>query len=140
MKILDFGLARIDAGSFGIAPDGRTDMPTVTLDTRPGAVLGTVDNMSPEQIRGRATDARRDVFSFGCMLWEMVTGSRAFAGESIAKTTTAILRDEPSPIADPGQVIPVELDREITRLPQKKARAADSIREGSGVQSTRPAK
>ncbi len=120
VKILDFGLARMTPAAGEVSPGKQADTPTMTLDTRPGTVLGTVNYMSPEQISGRATDARTDVFSVGCVLHEMVTGSRAFTGKSIAETTTAILRDEPSPIADSGQVIPLELDREITRCLEKK--------------------
>ncbi|UCC31153.1 MAG: protein kinase, partial [Phycisphaerales bacterium] len=120
VKILDFGLARMMPDTGAVPPEKQADTPTMTLDTRPGTVLGTVNYMSPEQISGRATDARTDVFSFGCVLYEMVTGSRAFMGKSVAETTTAILRDEPTPMADSGHVVPVELDREIARCLEKK--------------------
>jgi len=76
--------------------------------------------MSPEQISGRATDPRTDIFSFGCVLYEMISGRRAFGGESVAEITTAILRDEPPTLADSGRVVPVELDRVIMRCHEKK--------------------
>ncbi len=119
VKILDFGLARV-APSGTVPAELQANTPTMTLDTRPGTVLGTVNYMSPEQISGRATDPRTDMFSFGCVLYEMISGRRAFLGESVAEITTAILRDEPPTLADSGRVVPVELDRVIMRCHEKK--------------------
>ncbi|MFQ5463175.1 MAG: tetratricopeptide repeat protein [Phycisphaerae bacterium] len=120
VKILDFGLARVGAAVRDTPREAQADTPTMTLDTRPGTVLGTVNYMSPEQISGRVTDVRTDIFSFGCVLYEMISGQRAFGGESIAETTTAILRDEPPTVSDSGQTVPAELDRVITRCHEKK--------------------
>jgi len=71
VKILDFGLARMMSESGGSGQDAA-HTPTVTIDTRPGTIIGTLNYMSPEQLRGLATDARSDIFSFGCVLYEMV--------------------------------------------------------------------
>jgi len=119
MKILDFGLARVAPGA-AVPAELQANTPTMTLDTRPGTVLGTVNYMSPEQISGRVTDPRTDIFSFGCVLYEMLSGRRAFGGESVAEITTAILRDEPPTLADSGRVVPAELDRVIMRCHEKK--------------------
>jgi len=119
VKILDFGLARVLPDAT-VPPELQANTPTMTLDTRPGTVLGTVNYMSPEQISGRATDPRTDIFSFGCVLYEMIAGRRAFGGQSVAETTTAILRDEPPSLSDSGRVVPVELDRVILRCHEKK--------------------
>src|SRR3989304_5279317 len=119
MKILDFGLARVAPGA-AIPAELQANTPTMTLDTRPGTVLGTVNYMSPEQISGRVTDPRTDIFSFGCVLYEMISGRRAFGGDSVAEITTAILRDEPPTLSDSGRIVPVELDRGIMRCHEKK--------------------
>ena len=76
--------------------------------------MGTASYMSPEQAEGNAVDARSDTFSFGCVLYEMVTGQRAFEGKSIASTLTAILRDEPQPASRVAKGVPLELDKIIT--------------------------
>ena len=93
LKILHFGLAKPGAGS----PDPReeTQSPTVSGYTEPGTVMGTVGYMSPEQVRGVPVDQRSDIFSFGAVLYEMLTGSRAFQRETAAETMTAILKEEP---------------------------------------------
>src|SRR5918999_919260 len=104
-KILDFGLAKLTQG------DGRqsqTEIPTRRLDTDPGAVMGTVGYMAPEQVRGRRVDHRADIFSFGAVLYEMLTGRNAFRGESAADTLSAVLKEEPAAatrflIAPPGE-------------------------------------
>src|SRR5215469_12021872 len=97
VKVLDFGLAKSRIQS------GESD-PTVTLDnpanTRTGIVMGTVGYMSPEQVRGLEVDQRSDIFSFGVVLYEMLTGHRAFHKETAAETMTAILKEEPSEFTD----------------------------------------
>ncbi|MGH9368189.1 MAG: protein kinase domain-containing protein [Thermoanaerobaculia bacterium] len=98
VKILDFGVAKVVREEDGA---GGTQAPTVTRATAPGVVLGTVGYMSPEQARGRAADHRADIFAFGAILYEMLCGRRAFAGETPADTLTAILREEP-PELDTG--------------------------------------
>ncbi|HYG11984.1 MAG TPA: serine/threonine-protein kinase, partial [Pyrinomonadaceae bacterium] len=78
-KILDFGLAKLTQGD---GQQSQTEIPTRRVDTNPGAVMGTVGYMAPEQVRGREVDHRADIFSFGAVLYEMLTGRRAFRGES----------------------------------------------------------
>jgi eukaryotic-like serine/threonine-protein kinase len=95
IKILDFGLARHDPPR---ADDDRS--PTVTRETDPGTVLGTVGYMSPEQVRGATVDHRSDIFSLGCVVYEMLTGVRAFRHATAAETMTAILREEPPELPD----------------------------------------
>jgi serine/threonine protein kinase len=92
VKILDFGLARrVEVFS----PDGQTSNPTVSSHTQPGTVIGTMGYMSPEQVRGLPVDHRSDIFSFGAILYELLTGEKAFKKDSSSDTMAAILRDEP---------------------------------------------
>jgi serine/threonine-protein kinase len=93
VKILDFGLARLGAPEQSGTP--VTEARTATVATEPGVVMGTVGYMSPEQVRGQVTDHRSDVFSFGAVLYEMLTGRRAFQGGSAADTMSAVLNQEP---------------------------------------------
>jgi len=90
VKILDFGLAR------NAEPTSDTRAPTVSIHTPPGLVLGTVGHLSPEQVRGEPADHRSDLFSLGCVLYEMVCGRRAFSKDTAAETMTSILKEEPS--------------------------------------------
>ena len=82
VKILDFGLARTDA----VPLEQLTSAPTASAATEAGTVLGTLGYMSPEQVRGETADARSDIFSFGCVLYEMLAGQRAFSGGSAGQT------------------------------------------------------
>ncbi len=95
VKILDFGLAKL----FQAPTDQASGMPTVIQDTQPGTVMGTVGYMSPEQASGKPVDFRSDQFAFGSILYEMATGKRAFQRDTGAETLTAIIRDEPEPVA-----------------------------------------
>ena len=97
VKILDFGLARRN-------PPRREPTPEPHDGDRDGQIIGTVGYMSPEQVRGQKADARSDIFSFGCVLYEMVTGLRAFYSGSPAETLVAVLREEPT---EAGQFVPV---------------------------------
>lgn len=97
IKILDFGLAKLTH------PESDTQVTKQTLDTEPGAVLGTVGYMSPEQVRGKAADHRSDIFAFGAILYEMLSGKRAFHGATSADAMSAILNKEPKAIS---QVVP----------------------------------
>ena len=117
VKILDFGLARVDRLTF---PEDGVLGPTQTLETKPGAVMGTTAYMSPEQVRGQRADARSDIFSFGCVLLEMVTGERTFARDTPADTMAAILNEEPPEIALTGKGMPPELGRVIRHCLEKK--------------------
>ena len=99
MKILDFGLARQELPAFAAT---HTMAVTMNSPTEPGVVLGTVGYMAPEQVRGAAVDGRADLFSFGTILYEMVTGARAFHRATAAETMTAILREDPP---DPRPIV-----------------------------------
>jgi len=90
VKILDFGLAKLTGGDGG---QTQTQVPTRRVNTDPGMVMGTIGYMSPEQLRGQAADHRSDIFSFGAILYEMLSGRRAFRGESTADTISSILRE-----------------------------------------------
>jgi len=115
VKILDFGLARDVTAA---APD-ETHSPTVSRYTDPGAVMGTAGYMSPEQVRGEPADARSDIFALGSMLYEMVSGRRAFVRDTAAETMTAILREEPEEPAATDTAAAPELQRIITRCLEK---------------------
>jgi Tol biopolymer transport system component len=115
VKVLDFGLAKL-------ANPEQSHQPGVTLTspvTLPGMVMGTVGYMSPEQVRGGPTDARSDIFSFGAVLYEMLTGKRAFKRDTSAETMTAILRDEPPEVSSLGWEGPPGLQRILARCLEK---------------------
>jgi hypothetical protein len=116
IKILDFGLARqaVTAG-FG---SGATE--TVAA-TDPGTVMGTVGYMSPEQVRGETVDARTDLFALGAVLYEMLSGQRAFRRDTAAETMTAILKDEPPALATSRADFPAALDRIVNHCLEKNA-------------------
>jgi len=120
VKILDFGLAtdRSEPGAGGGAsdPDGATR----TSLTAPGTVLGTVDYMSPEQVRGEPADARSDIFSLGSVLYEMVTGVRPFRRETSAETMTGILREEPAELTSLASEVPPALASIVRRCLEKR--------------------
>jgi TolB-like protein/Tfp pilus assembly protein PilF len=118
VKILDFGLARWVRDETAGDP---TSAPTTPDPTRPGTVLGTVGYMSPEQVRGEPTTASSDVFAFGCVLHEMLTGRAAFAGGTAFERMAAILRDEPPPPSQLAPAVPADLDRLVDRCLEKSA-------------------
>ena len=109
VKILDFGLALRQQK---MAPQDET---VTVFEAQAGAVTGTPGYMSPEQVRGEPADAPSDIFSLGCVLYEAVTGRRAFAGKSAGDTMAAILKENPLPIAETGNQAPAELERVIDR-------------------------
>jgi predicted Ser/Thr protein kinase/membrane protein implicated in regulation of membrane protease activity len=114
LKVLDFGLAKFTEGA------GTGDVAaTLTLSTRVGQILGTAAYMSPEQAEGHAVDARSDIFSFGAVLYEMITRERAFSGESDVATLAAILRDQPKLASDLVPSISPALDQVIGKCLQK---------------------
>jgi eukaryotic-like serine/threonine-protein kinase len=116
VKILDFGLARQT-----IAPSSDdTHSPTLSPGTEPGTVMGTVGYMSPEQVRGLPADARSDIFSFGAVLYEMVSGRRAFQGESAAETMHAILKEEPPGFLHTTRALPPALERIVNHCLEKR--------------------
>jgi hypothetical protein len=115
VKILDFGLARLER-----APEpGNEATATVTTGTEPGTVMGTVGYMSPEQVRGEAADHRSDLFALGAVLYEMLTGRRAFHRDSSVETLNAILKEEPEEFP-PERQIPPALDRVVRHCLEKK--------------------
>jgi len=120
VKVLDFGLAKLVAPKEA-SPKSETETHDVALGplSRPGTVTGTIGYMSPEQAAGGEVDARSDVFSFGAVLYEMVTGRRAFAGSSTAETLAAVLREQPKAPSQVVAGVPKELDRLILRCIQK---------------------
>jgi serine/threonine protein kinase/Tfp pilus assembly protein PilF len=114
VKLLDFGLAKLTETAVLAAEAG-----TATLRTVPGAIMGTVDYMSPEQAQGREVDARSDIFSFGLVLYEMLCGQRAFQGDSWISTLASILHDEPRSLRDINAAIPVYVEQHVTRCLRK---------------------
>ena len=117
VKILDFGLAKL-MQSEG-AGSNVTSLPTETRGTEPGVVLGTLGYMSPEQVKGKPADARSDIFSFGAILYEMLTGARAFRGESAAETMSAILREEPPDLSVTNRSVSPGLERIVRHCLEK---------------------
>ncbi len=114
VKILDFGLAKVMQPKESPA----NIAPTLTI---PGVAMGTVGYMSPEQVRGLATDHRTDIFAFGAILYEMVMGKSTFGRPTSADTMSAILNEEPTPISDLAPDTPVGLQRVVLRCLEKNA-------------------
>ena len=110
VKILDFGLAKLLQRA-----DSSSHAMTATVDSQPGAVLGTAAYMSPEQARGDPVDYRSDIFSFGSILYEMVTGRQPFTGASTAQKLAAIIEDDPQPLAEANPKAPTLLRWVIER-------------------------
>jgi TolB-like protein/lipopolysaccharide biosynthesis regulator YciM len=115
LKVLDFGLAKLTRPEPGGGP--ASEQETLSAVTGAGEVMGTVGYMSPEQVKGQAVDARSDLFSIGCVLYEMLAGRRAFSGSSSVETLSAILRDEPKPLS--AEALPSPLERVLRRCLQK---------------------
>ena len=118
-KILDFGLAKLtqpDAGS-------QASMATMTHATDIGVVMGTAGYMSPEQVRGVALDARSDIFSFGAILYEMLSGKRAFHGETTADTMSSILKEDPPELAETNRNVSPALERIVHHCLEKNPEA-----------------
>src|SRR5262245_21573823 len=116
VKILDFGLAKLTQ------PDGdqpQTAIPTRRVDTNPCVVMGTSGYMSPEQVRGQPVDYRSDIFSFGAILYEMLSGRRAFQGQSTADTMSAILKEDPPDLSETNHNVSPALERLVNRCLEK---------------------
>src|SRR5262245_35397965 len=139
VKLLDFGLAKL----FVAPQDQVTGAPTAIQETQPGTVMGTVGYMSPEQASGKAADFRSDQFALGSILYEMATGTRAFQRNTGAETLTAIIRDEPDPVAQINPKAPAPLrwivERCLAKDPDERyastrdlARDLKSVREHLG--------
>jgi eukaryotic-like serine/threonine-protein kinase len=117
VKILDFGLAKVTQP--GAAVEAETGFAAAGPQTSEGTVLGTVGYMSPEQVRGQTADHRSDIFSFGVVLYEMLTGRRAFQRDSAVETMNAILTEDPPPASDPDSPLPPALDRIVLHCLEK---------------------
>jgi eukaryotic-like serine/threonine-protein kinase len=114
VKLLDFGLAK------AVAPLGRGGVSLTTLPTQvgndltaEGTILGTFQYMAPEQLEGKEADARTDIFAFGCVLYEMATGKKAFSGESQASLISAIMSSQPAPLSAVAPAMPPTFDRVV---------------------------
>ena len=116
-KILDFGLAR----EISRPSSEDTHSPTVAPATEPGTVLGTVGYMSPEQVRGQPADHRSDLFSLGAVLYEMLSGNRAFRGETAVETMNAILKEDPPGLSQLSQHVSPGLGRIVSHCLEKRA-------------------
>jgi serine/threonine-protein kinase len=122
VKILDFGLAKLtDAGPMSTTGMGTDETQTIAEAplTVEGSIIGTVSYMSPEQAQGKKVDTRSDIFSFGVVLYEMVTGARAFPGDNALSTLSAILRDEAKPMAEVAPDIPNQIEQVVKRCLRK---------------------
>lgn len=128
VKILDFGLAKLTL------PDGigSSDPVTLTSQTQPGVVMGTVGYMSPEQVKGLPVDHRSDLFSFGTVLYEMLSGKRAFQGDSSVEVMSAILKQDPPELTQSNHTVPPSLDRIVRHCleknPEERFQSASDIR------------
>ena len=138
VKVLDFGLAKLTQRT-GSEPDA----PMIGQETQPGVVMGTSGYMSPEQVRGQVADYRSDIFSFGTILYEMLTGERAFQKPTSAETMTAVLNEDPASISQVTSNTPPALQRVLHRCLEKNpeqrfqsasdlAFALDALSESSG--------
>ncbi len=129
VKLLDFGLAK------AVAPPTQqsslTALPTQHALTQEGTILGTFQYMAPEQLEGREADARTDIFAFGCLLYEMTTGKKAFSGATQASLISSILRDEPPPVSQVQPTAPAALDRVIrtcvAKDPEERWQSANDV-------------
>jgi Tol biopolymer transport system component/predicted Ser/Thr protein kinase len=115
VKILDFGLAKMEQTASGPGESAQTHQSLTEM----GTVVGTPSYMSPEQAQGQSVDARSDIFSFGAVLYEMLTGRRAFRGATRLAVLTAILKEEPEPISSISKAIPPELAKIVARCLRK---------------------
>jgi eukaryotic-like serine/threonine-protein kinase len=136
-KLMDFGLARgtglAAAPGSGVSITGLTQSPTIAQPlTAEGTIIGTFQYMAPEQLEGKETDARSDIWAFGCVLYEMATGTRAFEGKSQASLIATIMHTEPRPLAELVPASPPALDRLIheclAKDPEERRQSAGDIR------------
>ncbi len=121
-KILDFGIAKLSeptaiAGGLYLSEEDATAIKPPS--TSPGMIIGTANYMSPEQAKGKEIDARSDIFSFGIVFYEMLTGKRAFAGEMALESISSILKDEPTPLHQTLPDIPNEIERIVNKTLRK---------------------
>jgi serine/threonine protein kinase len=113
VKVLDFGLAKM-------APQADAEGATVTIpQTGEGSILGTLQYMAPEQLEGQGADARSDIFAFGLILYELITGQRPFTGKSRASLIASILKEQPPPMQELQPLTPASLERVIQTCLEK---------------------
>ncbi len=138
VKILDFGLARLEPEK------DPTLQSTIPTNTQSGVLLGTAGYMSPEQVRGRRADPRSDIFSLGCVLYEIATGRRAFSGETTAEILVAILKEEPRDPADVVSDLPEDLRmiilRSLAKDPEARFQSARDLAFALKVVGSQPAR
>ncbi|MGH9536980.1 MAG: protein kinase domain-containing protein [Terriglobales bacterium] len=115
VKILDFGLAKLTRPE----AESGADAPTVHAVTEPGLIMGTAGYMSPEQVRGQVADPRSDIFAFGAILFEMISGKRAFHGETSADTMSAILKEDVPELSETARNVPAGLERIVRHCLEK---------------------
>jgi Tol biopolymer transport system component len=137
-KLMDFGLARATgmggtASGSGVTMASLSQSPTIAQPlTAQGTIVGTFQYMSPEQLEGQETDARGDIWSFGCVLYEMATGKRAFEGKSQASLIGSIMNAEPAPISQIAPMTPPPLDRLVraclTKSPDERIQTAHDVK------------
>jgi serine/threonine protein kinase/Tol biopolymer transport system component len=121
IKILDFGIAKLTLPEQNQEQSDDRVVANMTTQTKAGSVLGTVAYMSPEQLRAKTVDHRSDIFSLGAILYEMLTGKRAFSGETNVDTMTAVLKDEPAEMALVRQSIPPAFEQIVRHCLEKEA-------------------
>jgi Tol biopolymer transport system component len=141
VKVLDFGLAKAFSGD--AANDDPSNSPTLSAAaTMQGVILGTAAYMSPEQARGKACDKRTDIWAFGCVLYELLTGKRAFLGESATEILAAVLREEPEwkalPVSTPTKILDL-LRRCLQKDVNRRTRDAGDVRIEIGEALSAPA-
>ncbi|HTR02571.1 MAG TPA: serine/threonine-protein kinase, partial [Thermoanaerobaculia bacterium] len=125
VKILDFGLAKLTEAA---TSSNATNLPTAT---EPGVVMGTIGYMSPEQVKGKPADARSDIFALGAILYEMLSGQRAFRGDSAGETMAAILKEDPPDLSVTNQNVSPGLERIVRHCleknPERRFQSASDI-------------
>src|SRR5215211_463511 len=117
IKILDFGLAKLTEAIHN--PEAQTDVLTRKVNTDPGAVMGTAGYMAREQIRAQRVDHRSDIFSLGLVLYEMLSGKRAFRGDSAVETLNAILKEDPPQLSESNDQVNPALERVVLHCLEK---------------------
>ena len=136
VKVLDFGLAKLSDPLPSAEGDNTQTMADAPL-TVEGSIIGTVSYMSPEQAQGKKVDSRSDIFSFGVVLYEMVTGMRAFAGSNAVSTLSAILRDEARPISEIAPDVPPPIEQVVHRClrknPDQRFQSMQEVRKALGA-------
>lgn len=118
IKILDFGLAKLAQKASAAAAESE-GITLTSAHTAPGVVMGTASYMAPEQVWGESVDPRTDIFAFGAVLYEMLAGKPAFRRDTAAETMTAVLKEDPRELSDPGHPVSPALDRIVRRCLEK---------------------